>query len=116
MKKLLSLLFALLLVVGMFAACAKEDSPEAIRVFALKGPTGMGMSKVTLNRWLDFNINDGNWYHVHGGTATQVMDVEDACVYVTGYAIQAAGIDTLSDAFALFNEQWGDPDMDFATP
>lgn len=85
-------------------------------IVAPNASTGMGMSKVTLNRWLDFNINDGNWYHVHGGTATQVMDVEDACVYVTGYAIQAAGIDTLSDAFALFNEQWGDPDMDFATP
>ena len=85
-------------------------------VVAPDASTGMGMSKVTLNRWIDFNVNDGNWYHVYGGNTTQIMDVDNARVYVTGYAIQAAGIDTLSDAFALFNEQWGDPDMDFATP
>ncbi len=78
--------------------------------------TGMGMSKVTLNRWIDFNVNDGNWYHVYGGNTTQIMDVDNARVYVTGYAIQAAGIDTLSDAFALFNEQWGNPNMDPAAP
>ena len=46
MKKLLSLLFAMLLVISVFSACAKEETPDAIRVFALKGPTGMGMSKI----------------------------------------------------------------------
>lgn len=85
-------------------------------VVAPNASTGMGMSKVTLNRWIDFNVNDGNWYHVYGGNTTQIMDVDNARVYVTGYAIQAAGIDTLSDAFALFNEQWGNPNMDPAVP
>ena len=85
-------------------------------VVAPDASTGMGMSKVTLNRWIDFNVNDGNWYHVYGGNTTQIMDVDNARVYVTGYAIQAAGIDTLSDAFALFNEQWGNPNMDPAVP
>ena len=80
-------------------------------IVAPDASTGMGMSKVTLNRWIDFNVNDGNWYHVYGGNTTQIMDVDNARVYVTGYAIQAAGIDTLSDAFALFNEQWGNPNM-----
>ena len=94
-----------------FTVCRGENAREVARA-----STGMGMSKVTLNRWIDFNVNDGNWYHVYGGNTTQIMDVDNARVYVTGYAIQAAGIDTLSDAFALFNEQWGDPDMDFATP
>jgi predicted ribosomally synthesized peptide with SipW-like signal peptide len=85
-------------------------------IVAPDASTGMGMSKVTLNRWIDFNVNDGNWYHVYGGNTTQIMDVDNARVYVTGYAIQAAGIDTLSDAFALFNEQWGNPNMDPAVP
>lgn len=78
--------------------------------------TGLGMTKVALNRWIDFNVNDGNWYHVYGGNTTQIMDVDNARVYVTGYAIQAAGIDTLTDAYFLFNEQWGNPNMDPAAP
>lgn len=85
-------------------------------IVAPNASTGLGMTKVTLNRWIDFNVNDGNWYHVYGGNTTQIMDVDNARVYVTGYAIQAAGIDTLSDAFALFNEQWGNPNMDPAVP
>ena len=46
MKKLLSLLLAAVLALGVFAACAKVETPDTIRVFALKGPTGMGMSKL----------------------------------------------------------------------
>lgn len=85
-------------------------------VVAPDASTGMGMTKVTLNQWIDFNVNDGNWYHVYGGNTTQVMDVDNARVYVTGYAIQAAGIDTLTDAYYLFNQQWGNPNMDPAAP
>ncbi len=46
MKKVLTLLLTVLLVVGIFTGCAKEETPDAVRVFALKGPTGMGMSKL----------------------------------------------------------------------
>ncbi len=46
MKKLLSILFAAVLALGVLAGCAKVETPDAIRVFALKGPTGMGMSKL----------------------------------------------------------------------
>lgn len=46
MKKFFSLIMALLVLFGAFAGCANDNSPDAIRVFALKGPTGMGMSKM----------------------------------------------------------------------
>lgn len=50
MKKLLTLMLALLLSVSVFAACGSNETPaeapDTIRVFALKGPTGMGMSKL----------------------------------------------------------------------
>ncbi len=50
MKKLLSLLLSMLLVLSVFAACGSDETPapapDTIRVFALKGPTGMGMSKL----------------------------------------------------------------------
>lgn len=50
MKKLLSLLLSMLLVLSVLAACGSDETPapapDTIRVFALKGPTGMGMSKL----------------------------------------------------------------------
>ncbi len=46
MKKLLSLLLVFLLSLTVFVGCEKTESPDEIRVFALKGPTGMGMAKM----------------------------------------------------------------------
>lgn len=46
MKKLICLLLAALLVLPVLAACAKEPTPDMVRVFTLKGPTGIGMAKM----------------------------------------------------------------------
>lgn len=48
MKKFVSLLLSVLTVLCLFAGCStqSETAPESVRVFTLKGPTGMGMSKV----------------------------------------------------------------------
>lgn len=46
MKKFICLLLAALLVLPVLAACAKEPTPDTVRVFTLKGPTGIGMAKM----------------------------------------------------------------------
>lgn len=46
MKKFICLLLAALLVLPVLAACAKEPTPDMVRVFTLKGPTGIGMAKM----------------------------------------------------------------------
>jgi len=45
MKRILSIVFALILTVSMFG-CSSENDLGKIRVFAMKGPTGMGMAKL----------------------------------------------------------------------
>lgn len=45
MKKIVALLLVLLLSVGIFASCAPKEKTH-INVGALKGPTGMGLSKL----------------------------------------------------------------------
>lgn len=46
MKKIVCLLLAVILVVPAFAACSQAPTPDTVRVYALKGPTGMGMAKM----------------------------------------------------------------------
>ena len=46
MKKFICLLLAALLFLSVLAACAKEPTPDTVRVFTLKGPTGIGMAKM----------------------------------------------------------------------
>lgn len=46
MKKIVCLLLAALLVLPVLAACAKEPTPDTVRVYTLKGPTGIGMAKM----------------------------------------------------------------------
>lgn len=58
MKKLVSLLLCAVLFLGMLAGCAADKTPESIRVFALKGPTGMGMAKMIS----DSNADDASLY------------------------------------------------------
>ncbi len=45
MKKLISLLLLAVILILCFAGCGAKK-PDSIRVFTLKGPTGMGMSKL----------------------------------------------------------------------
>ncbi len=59
MKKFFSLLIAFVLILTAFAGCtAKIENPDTIRVFALKGPTGMGMAKMIY----DTNNTEGSPY------------------------------------------------------
>jgi len=46
MKKIVSLLLCAVFVLGAFVGCAAEATPDTVRVFTLKGPTGMGMAKM----------------------------------------------------------------------
>ena len=46
MKKFICLLLAALLVLPVLAGCASEPTPDTVRVFTLKGPTGIGMAKM----------------------------------------------------------------------
>lgn len=39
-------MLAALLVLPVLAACAKEPTPDTVRVYTLKGPTGIGMAKM----------------------------------------------------------------------
>lgn len=79
--------------------------------------TGNGMVSVHLNKWVDYNVNDGKWYHVYNGVVTPIaIDVDNARVYVTGYAIQEIGMADIHAAYANFNEQWGNPQFDPAAP
>ena len=46
MKKIVCLLLTALLVLPVLAACTKEPTPDTVRVYTLKGPTGIGMAKM----------------------------------------------------------------------
>jgi NitT/TauT family transport system substrate-binding protein len=46
MKKFICLLLAMVLVFPVLASCAKEQAPDTVRVYTLKGPTGIGMAKM----------------------------------------------------------------------
>ena len=46
MKKIVALVLAALMLLPVFAACGTENAPETVRVYALKGPTGIGMAKM----------------------------------------------------------------------
>ena len=46
MKKFICLLLAMVLVFPVLASCSKEQAPESVRVYTLKGPTGIGMAKM----------------------------------------------------------------------
>ena len=46
MKKIIALVLAVVLLLPVFAACGTVETPETVRVYALKGPTGIGMAKM----------------------------------------------------------------------
>ncbi len=58
MKKILALLFCAVFAFGALAGCATEETPDVVRIFTLKGPTGMGMAKMIS----DANADDASPY------------------------------------------------------
>ena len=74
---------------------------------------GEETSAVIHTVYMDAHIDidpDGNWYHVEKGVATDLgwnSDEEgNPVIYVSAYAIQAEGFDTVQDAYAAYNDQW----------
>lgn len=46
MKKFICLVLAAILSLSVLVSCAQDPSPDTVRVFTLKGPTGIGMAKM----------------------------------------------------------------------
>ena len=63
MKKIVAIMMALVMMLGMTGACAAED---AMKVYALKGPTGIGLVKV-------MNDNDGTYDFTLVGAPDEVV-------------------------------------------
>jgi hypothetical protein len=66
-------------------------------------------AKVTLNETVDIDP-DGQWYTVDNGTATNLnwnSSNGNPVIYVSAYAIQTEGFDTVEEAYAAYQTQWG---------
>jgi len=69
------------------------------------------MTKVYMDHHVDIDP-EGNVYHVENGVATDlgwnVNEQGAPCIYVSAYAIQAEGFDTVQAAYAAYQAQWGE--------
>lgn len=116
MKKLLSLLLVAVLSLGVLAGCAQQaETPDTIRVFTLKGPTGMGMAKMIS----DANAAEGTPYQftiaaspdevtaeiVNGSYDIAAVPTNLASVLYkkTGGELMVAGVNTLGVLYVLEN-------------
>ena len=75
-------------------------------------------TKVTLDETVDIDP-DGKWHTVEGGNATALGWTNadgDPVIYVSAYAIQAEGFDTVDDAYAAYNAQWAENGTEYGTP
>lgn len=63
---------------------------------------------------------DGKVYWVENGTATDlnwnVNEYGNPIVYISAYAIQTEGFETVQEAYAGYNNQWGDNGIEWGTP
>jgi len=80
---------------------------------ALK-PNEVTVDPVMTNVYMDPHVDiytNGDWYHVENGTATKLdwnsKTNGDPVIYVSAYGIQAKGFDTVQDAYAAYQTQWG---------
>lgn len=70
--------------------------------------TNIGLSRVYLDTSVDYNKNDGKFYQVEDGVATEIpYDIANTKVYVNAYAMQTEGIASVEEAYAAYGEQWG---------
>ena len=80
--------------------------------------TDVLFTTVTLDETVDIDP-DGKWHTVEGGNATALgwtNDDGDPVIYVSAYAIQAEGFDTVADAYAAYNAQWAENGTEYGTP
>lgn len=77
--------------------------------------TSIGLSKVYLDTHVDYNVNDGKYYWIDNGNAELInFDLADTKIYVSAYAIQADGFDTVEEAYAAYQAQWGANGTEYA--
>lgn len=80
-------------------------------VLASGATTTTCLSNVYLDAHVDINT-DGQLYWVEKGTATEIdwnINTDGVpSVYVSAYAIQKEGFETVEDAYAAYADQWGD--------
>ena len=80
--------------------------------------TSAVFEKVTLDTTVDIDPN-GQWHTVVNGTATDLgwnNSDGNPVIYVSAYAIQVEGFETVADAYAAYNTQWGTNGTEFGTP
>ena len=64
---------------------------------------------VSVDPRVDFNNEDGKYYIVEAGQATEIpFDLSNFAVYCSAYAIQAEGFNDIDEAYAAYMAQWGD--------
>lgn len=69
------------------------------------------MTKVYMDAHVDIDPK-GDVYHVENGVVTgpfwNINDDENPVIYVSAYAIQKEGFETVEEAYAAYNTQWGE--------
>ncbi len=67
------------------------------------------LDAVAVDPRVDFNNDDGKYYIVEAGKATEIpFDLSNFAVYCSAYAIQAKGFNDVYEAYEAYMEQWGD--------
>ncbi len=78
--------------------------------------TKVGMQTVKLSSAVDYNKNDGKYYTVVNGVATEVpFDLAKTVIYVNGFGIQADGFDNFDSAYTAYYSQWGSDNGEYPT-
>ena len=97
MKKIICLILTAILALSALAGCAQEPTPDTVRVYTLKGPTGIGMAKMIA----DANNEENPLYDF---TIAGAPDVIQAEIIKGEYEIAALPTNL---AAALYNKTEG---------
>jgi len=77
------------------------------------------MYKVYLDARVDIDP-EGNWHFVENGVATDINWNSETngnpVIYVSAYAMQKDGFETVNEAYSAYQEQWGNNGSEYAKP
>ena len=82
------------------------------------GVTNALFSTVALDKLVDINPN-GDWYTVDQGVTTPIgwRNADgNPVIYVSAYAIQTEGFDTVEEAYSAYANQWGTQGAEYGDP